>query len=260
MNDLPGDIQSDLTALADGSLPADRRARVQAQIESSPELAGALEVQQRAVAMIRAADQRAPQELHERVHEMARARPRRRRRPAFTPRVAFGPALAGAAGTLVAAAVVVGLLVGGSGSSLTFAQASAPTLGPATMAAPSHQSGAPAWLNVSTEGIRFPSYWGSAWSASGARVDRISGQSVTTVFYDSAAGARVGYAIVGGHPPAAHGGRVVWRSGISYRLLSANGVPTVTWTRGGRACIIAGRGVDGATLVRLASWSETGAV
>ena len=173
--------------------------------------------------------------------------------------MAFGPALAGAAAALVAAAVVVGLLVGGGTSGLTFAQATAPTVRAATIAAPPRQSGAPAWLNVSTEGIHFPSYWGSAWSASGARVDRIAGQSVTTVFYESPAGTRVGYAIVGGRAPAAPGGRVVWHGGVPYRLLNVNGVPTITWTRSGHACIISGHGVDNATLMRLAGWSATGA-
>ena len=64
----------------------------------------------------------------------------------------------------------------------------------------------------------------------------------------------------GGTPaPAASGGTVVWRGGVPYRLLRDHGVPVVTWRRDGRLCVLSGRGVSGATLVRLASWGDGGA-
>lgn len=255
MTDLPGDIQSDLTAVADGSLTGERRARMLAQIEGSPELAAALEQQEQALALIRSAEVTAPEELHARVREMVSAPRGRRRSWRPTAGLAFGPGLAGAAAALAAAAVVVGVAVERGSSGLTFGEASALALRPATMAAPS-ESAASTWLPVSVEGVRFP-YWGRAWRVSGERIDRLDGQSVTTVFYESRFGTRVGYAIVAGHPPAAGGGRVVVHNGVAYRLLSQNGAPTITWLRAGHACIISGRGVSDATLLRLASWRHT---
>lgn len=253
MTDLPGDIQSDLTAIADGSLTGERRARVLAQIEGSSELAAALEQQEQALALIRSAEVAAPRELHARVQEMVSAPRRRRRSWRPTAGLAFGPGLAGAGAALAVAAVAVGLLVERGSSALSFGEASALALRPATMAAPP-ESSTSTWLPVSVEGVRFP-YWGSAWRASGERVDRIAGQNVTTVFYESRRlGTRVGYAIVAGNPPAAAGGRVVMRNGIAYRLLSQNGAPTITWLRAGHACILSGRGVSDATLLHLASW------
>jgi hypothetical protein len=77
------------------------------------------------------------------------------------------------------------------------------------------------------------------------------------VFYSGPGARRIGYAIVGGTPaPAASGGTSVWHRGVAYRLRQVHGVPVVTWQRNGRLCVLSGRGVNGATLVRLASWSE----
>jgi len=85
--------EAELAALADGSLPADQRARLRARIEASPELASALTVQERAVTMLRALDEPAPSTLRARVREMTdgaaqTARPRRAwhwRRSLFVP-------------------------------------------------------------------------------------------------------------------------------------------------------------------------------
>ena len=51
----------------------------------------------------------------------------------------------------------------------------------------------------------------------------------------------------------------MWRGGTPYRLLAENGVPVVSWLRDGHLCVISGRGVNGATLLRLASWDDHGA-
>ena len=62
--------EAELAALADGSLPAERRAQLRARIDASPELAAALSEQERAVTMLRALDEPAPAALHARVREM----------------------------------------------------------------------------------------------------------------------------------------------------------------------------------------------
>ena len=49
---------------------------------------------------------------------------------------------------------------------------------------------------------------------------------------------------------------IAWRGGVSYRLLTENGAAVVTWLRDGHLCVVSGRGVSSATLLRLASWSD----
>ena len=39
-------------------------------------------------------------------------------------------------------------------------------------------------------------------------------------------------------------------------VLSADGVAIVTWLRDGHLCMVSGRGVSRATLLKLASWSD----
>jgi hypothetical protein len=88
----------------------------------------------------------------------------------------------------------------------------------------------------------------------------VGGRTVTTVFYANQTGQRIGYAIVAGTPaPWVSGGVAKWRDGISYRLSTGQGASVVTWLRHGRLCVLSGRGVDGATLLLLASWGERGA-
>lgn len=77
--------RSEIAALADGALPQRRRARVEAAIAASPELARLLAVQERVASTIRAAAGRvaAPERLREALVEVRRAEgnPCRRRRP-----------------------------------------------------------------------------------------------------------------------------------------------------------------------------------
>jgi tellurite resistance protein len=60
MTDLPRDMESDLAALADGSLASERREDVLASVRSSPELQLALAEQRRAVELLGTVDVRAP--------------------------------------------------------------------------------------------------------------------------------------------------------------------------------------------------------
>ena len=100
----------ELAALADGSLPADRRRALEEQVAASPELADRLAEQQRAVALAQsaAADVTAPDDLR------ARIVARRNVRPAQRPKRAV---LAGAAAAAAVAAVAIGLVVFNSSTS-----------------------------------------------------------------------------------------------------------------------------------------------
>jgi hypothetical protein len=167
-----------------------------------------------------------------------------------------------AAGALVAVVVaVLAVVLGGGGqASLSLRQASALTLGPARTQAPPESTRNGAELVASVQGVHFP-YWEEhfGWRSTGQRTDRVAGRTVTTVFYANGGGQRIGYAIVAGTPaPSMRGGAVQWRHGTPYRLLHANGAEVVTWLRDGRLCVLSGRGVDGATLLRLATWGERG--
>jgi len=118
----PGDEQeiAELAALADGSLPAERRAALEAEVAASPVLAERLAEQRRAVALARSAagEVGAPAGLRARVE--AQRRPRRTWAPGRI-------ALAGGTAAVVLA-VGIGLAVRGSGSSaVRFQAALAPT-------------------------------------------------------------------------------------------------------------------------------------
>jgi hypothetical protein len=233
--------------------------------------------------LIRSIDVRAPQALHAKVDAMIAERTSRSRRSSRSSGTArppsagnrdggdasarvlgvgrsrIGPRLA-ALGSIAAAIVALVVVISLSGNSATLSvhDAAALTLRPATTAAPRESSASRAELAASVDGVAFP-YWGShfGWRSTGQRTDSVDGREVTTVFYENSHGRRVGYAIVAGDtPPQASGGVVSRRDGTPYRLLTVKGVAVVAWTREGHLCVISGRGVEGATLLRLASWDE----
>jgi hypothetical protein len=218
------------------------------------------------IEQIRAIDVPAPVSLHRQVESIVaagsspRAARRRSRRDERRSR-SFGlaPRLA-AAGAIVAVVVALAIAVGLSGGSSTLSvrDASALTLLHSTAAPPAESSTNGRLLTASVDGISFP-YWSGhfGWRSTGSRTDRLDGRDVTTVFYANGRGQRVGYAIVAGAaPPKMSGGVVSIRDGTPYRLLTVNGTAVITWLRSGRLCVVSGHGVDGATLLRLASWDE----
>jgi len=210
------------------------------------------------VEQIRAIDVAAPDSLHRSIDALVQGRVRGRRRGALAS-VRWPQRLAAVGGLAAAVAAVLAVALssgGGGGAKLTLQSASALALGSPTQPAPQESASHHSQLGVAVDGVAFP-YWEQhlGWKASGQRSDRLGGRSVATVFYTSWHGQRVGYAIVAGSSPLRpSGGTVVWRGGTPYRLLRQGGSEIVTWTRSGHLCVIAGRGVSGHTLLRLASW------
>jgi hypothetical protein len=259
MTNLLRDAESELAALADGSLAPELRARALAGVRGSSELQAALAEQRRVVEMMAAVEVGAPAALRGAVEEMIAAKRgvRASGRRAL-PRPRLGLAAAALATAAVVAAAVVGPLGGGSPSSpLNVQQAAALALSPATSAAPFESATHRAQLAVSVEGVPFP-YWKErfGWRSTGTRSDRLAGRAVTTVFYANREGRRIGYAIVSGRAPETSGGTIVRRWDVWYRLLAHDGATVVTWRRDGHLCVVAGRGVSARTLLSLASWGS----
>jgi hypothetical protein len=247
--------EGELARLADGTLPVPRQAELRAQVQGSPELEAALAEQQRAVAMLRALDQPAPDALRARVADMtgvgtetAAARPKRRGR-GWRAAIALPAATALA---VVAAAVV--LLVNGTTSAPTVPQTARLALAAATLPAPGVNSSNPEWLKHKGSGVPFPN-WYPHWRTTGARTDTLSGRRVETVFY-TRGNDRIGYAIVAGAPLKEIGGATAKRYGVSFTLGRDGHARLVTWRRDGHTCVIAGRSVGYGTLLNLASADE----
>lgn len=240
-------------------MTTDHRNDAQSESQHS-ELPSAALAQMRALESVRA-----PDSLHraiEQLVEEARARPHRRfafprgREPSSSPRArsSLRPRLA-AAGALLAAAAAVAAIVLGSGaqSTPTVLQASRVALASATLPAPAENPRDQGKLDASVEGLAYP-YWGGrrGWPAAGARHDQLGGRSVTTVFYATTSGARIGYAIVAGPPLAeSSAGTVLVRGGTRFRVLHPGKATVVTWREAGHTCILAARGVPARAMVRL---------
>ncbi|HUB36433.1 MAG TPA: hypothetical protein VL972_06380 [Solirubrobacteraceae bacterium] len=248
-------------------------------VMAEPEAAAALRV----ATLLQALDTRAPEHLHRQVRELVERRRRfgvfsgtDRERRADAPRTSrelirarLTPTLAAMAIAAVAG-IAVALLSGtgahrsgtSAGRPFGVEEASALTLSAPTAPAPRESTAHDATLDASVDGVAFP-YWAAryGWRASGERTDTLAGHPVTTVFYASPHGGRIGYAIVGGAPVAAvAAGTPVWRSGVAYRIAKENGAPMVTWQRSGHLCVLSGRHVNATTLLDLAAWRQPRAV
>jgi hypothetical protein len=227
--------------------------------------------QQHVAELLHSFDAPAPERLHRRVESLVAAHEGRGRRgpraravrgstsraPHRRPFSAAG-AVAVAVTVIAVVAIVLAVSFDGGSHALSLRQAAAPTLRAATLPAPAESRANHDELTAAVSGVRFP-YWGErfGWHSTGTRSDRIDGRAVTTVFYADAAGRRIGYAILAGTPaPRISGGTIAWNGGMPYRLFSENGTAVVTWQRDGHLCVVSGRGVSGATLLKLASWSD----
>ena len=239
---------ADLCALADGTLPAERRAEVEARVAASPELQELVERQRRAVLAASAlAAEDVPESVQAAVEARRRARGGRRRR--LVPRVA----VVAAAAVAVVAAV---LSTGGPGAPTVADAARLATQAP-TEPAPRPVGTARTRLAVGVDGVAFPNFaqW-AGWKAIGVRRGKIDGRDATVVFYRKD-GKRLAYVIVAGAglPPPA-GAPATGIRGVDYRVLVLNGRPAVTWRRGGHTCILVGQ-ASRAELLELAGWPLT---
>jgi anti-sigma factor RsiW len=238
---------ADLTMLADGTLPAGRRAEVEARIAALPGGAELLENERRTVDTLRGATQvRAPMALRERI-EADRARagraPHRRR-------AVLGSGLV--AGLAVIALALVLALPGGTPGSPSVSQAASLALRGALSPPPPARNGARTTLARDVDEVYFPNWAGIGWKATGERVDRIDGRVLDTIYYRGY-GKRIAYTIVGGSALAQPRIATVSRwNHTQLRSLARGGRTIVTWRRGGHTCILSGAGVRTHTLLRLA--------
>jgi hypothetical protein len=251
MTDQPQFPEAELARLADGTLPAEREAELRARMQGSSELASALEEQRRAVSMLHAIDEPAPDSLRARIEaETGAAGDRRRRAPArWRPSLVLPAATALA---LVAALLVV--VISGSSSAPTVPQTVRVTLAAATLPAPAADPADQYVLQLGVDGIRFPNWRDTlGWRAAGARTDTLDGRHIVTVFYTERRGRRVGYAIVAGKPLSAGGGTSVRDAGVTYTFQRHGATRLVTWVRSGHTCVIAGQDLSDPTLLALAN-------
>lgn len=241
---------AELCALADGTLPAERRAEVEARVAGSPELLQLVERQRRSVAATQALAADPPPESL--VDTVAALRPKRAAQRSPARRLA--PRLALAGGLAVAIAVVAAVLLSGGPAGPTVADAARLASKPATGPAPPPLDNNSTKLAADVEGVAFPNLarW-AGWRTTGVRHGRIDGRNATVVFYGKD-GRRIGYVIVAGSRlPRPSAGQTTSRHGVEYRTLRLNGRLAVTWQRGGRTCVLIGE-APRAELIKLASW------
>ena len=243
--------EGELTRLADGSLPSDRQADLLAQVRESPELTAALAEQERAVTMLRGLDAPAPASLRARVDELTGTSAPRR-----APRWRRAFVLPGATAIAAAAAAAVILISGGTAAP-TVPAAAQLAVASATLPSPPANPNDPNELALHGAGIPFPA-WGAkeGWMTDGARTDTVGGRQITTVFYKTRSGKRIGYAIASGAPLSGVQGDTATRYGVTFTMGRAGNVNLITWVRNGHTCVIAGRNVSHATLLALASADE----
>jgi hypothetical protein len=255
INGLTEEQLADLARLADGTLPAERQAEVEARVAASPELAQMVARQGQALEALRTtAGIGAPARLRAEV-ERRRSPRRSRSRTALGSRVAI---LASSAAVALALIVVI---PGTFEAGLTVADAA--TLGekPPTQPAPGARPGTPQLLAAKVDDVPFPNYVAKfGWRAAGARSDKPSGRRATTVYYEKSSRS-VAYTIVAGdaldRPSGAASTR---RAGVEYRSFRHDGRTVVTWQRGGQTCVLSGKAVTRAELIALADWRGKGAI
>ena len=242
---------AELAAFADGTLPVERRAAVEARLASSAELRAFVERQQRALAATRAlAAEPVPATLGASV---AAGTPHGRRRAACR-RLAWRLGAAGALVAVVAAVVVLSVNRGPAAPSLAAAAGVARQAPSGAAPAPLGSRGTT--LSASVQGVAFPDFapvYG--WRALGVRQARLDGRAATAVYYGKD-GRRIAYVIVAGsglaRPPSAASTTI---GGVQYQTLRLNGAPAVTWRRDGHTCVLTGT-ASAAELLSLASWSS----
>lgn len=244
---------ADLAALADGTLPAERRAPLEAKLATSPELRELLERQRMAVAATHvAASEPVPASLRTSVERTIGEPARSRRRVRLVPGLALGGAVA------AVAAVVLALVLTGAPKGPTVADAARLAASPPTGPAPSRVDDSKSKLAVSVDNVVFPDLARAyGWRAVGVRHDVVDGRAATVVYYEKG-GTRIGYVILAGSAvPSPSGAETVTQRGVRYEALNVEGHPTVTWQRLGHTCVLTGP-ASRSELLTLASWRGGG--
>jgi hypothetical protein len=240
---------ADLCAFADGTLPAERRAEVEARVAASPELLELVERQRRAVAATQVlAEEPVPASLRETVEARRSGREGRRAR-----RWRLGPRLALVGGLAAVVTVVVAVVLSGGPGGPTVADAARLAAQPPNGPAPPRLGNSSTKLAVHVERVAFPYLARSyGWHARGVRRGRVDGRSATVVFYGKD-GRRIAYVIVAGAGlPRPSGAQAIVRGGVRFQTLRLNGRLAVTWRRAGHTCVLTG-GATRAQLLALAS-------
>jgi anti-sigma factor RsiW len=251
VSQLTDEQMAELSALADGTLPADRRPAVEAWVAGSPEAQQLLDRQRRSLAATQFA---ASEPMPDSLAAVVQSDKRRRGVRQLAPRLAF----AGSAAALIAIALVAAL--GGGAAGPTVADAAGLAMQPPTGPPPARLAGSRTLLAADVEGVQFPDFQNAyGWRASGVRHDRVDGRNATVVYYRMG-GRRIGYVIVSGSGlPQPSGANATVRRGVEYRTLRADGRPAVTWRRVGHTCVLTGS-ASPAELLALASWRGRGAL
>ncbi len=243
---------ADICAFADGSLPAERRAEVEARVAASPELLEVVERQRRSLLATQAvANEPVPPSVAARVEALRTGGTRRSRRP-------LALALS-AAGVLAAIAVTfLAVSLSGGPAAPSVADAARLAVRPPSGPAPATVSGTRT-LAADVQGLPFPNLSRPfGWRAAGIRRGSLSGRAATVVYYVKG-GRKVGYAIVAGPAlPQPDNGASATLSGVRFQTLVLQGRPVVTWRRLGHTCVMIGN-VSRAELLTLASWHGGGA-
>ena len=241
---------ADMSALADDTIDPDRRAAVQAWIDSSPDLQASFQRERRAVELVHAARaDRASDALRRRVEQQRRAAAKRARKPSL----GFGLTLAGAVAAVAVALALV--LPAGTPGVPAVAEAAALAAHGPTHAAPVVDPRDPQnRLARSVQDVYFPNWAHDlGWRAVGQREDVLDGRSATTVYYTSQ-GRLLAYTILATpalpEPQAAR----TRLNGIDLRTLRHSDRTIVTWRRAGHTCVISAADVPVSVLQRLASY------
>jgi anti-sigma factor RsiW len=244
---------ADLCALADGTLPVERRAEVEARVAASPELHELLERQRLAVT---AAQSLSADEVSESLQAGVIAH-----REGLGSRKRLGrrlvPKLAVAGAAVATAAVVAAVVLSGGPGAPTVADAARLGGQPPTAPAPPPAGAGATRLALGVQGVAFPDFARSyGWQAVGVRRGQIDGRGAVVVFYEKG-GRRLAYVIVSGaglrRPSGGESSSVL---GVEYQTLQLDGRLAVTWRRGGHTCVLIGQAPRG-ELLRLASWPLT---
>ena len=254
-NGLSDDQLADLARLVDGTLPADRRAEVEARVAASPQLASIVERQGAALDAVRGTQEiGAPARLRSQVE-------RRRRARGSAPHGRRGLVIVGAT---AAAALVLALalvLPGALSGDPRVADVAALADKPPTQAAPGAVPDTPQLLREDVDDVPFPNYAAKfGWKPVGAREDNPSDRGATTIYYQKG-GRSIAYTIVSGDAlDAPSDARTTVRGGVEYRTFHDDGRTVVTWKRGGHTCVLSSKTARPAELVSLADWRGKGAI